>query len=87
MRVFGQWARICADDPLKLLDAARRRILVRRTQPCTQQMLAAEDVQRQIAVAAVVAVKEATFLMTVQWIIGGIQVQPDLARWLADVIR
>ena len=72
-----------ADDPFQLLDTARRGILVRRPQPCTQQVLTAEDVQRQIAVAAVIAVEETTLLVTVQRIIGGIQVQPDLARWLA----
>jgi hypothetical protein len=43
-------------------------------------MLAREDVQRQIAVAIVIAVKEPPLLMPVQWIIGGIKIQDDLAR-------
>ena len=45
-----------------------------------QQMPAAEDVERQIAVAVVVAVKEAAFLMAVHGIIGGIQIQDDPRR-------
>src|SRR5690606_3994014 len=70
------------DDPLELLDAAGRTILVRWPQPGAQQMLAAEDVQRQIAVTPVVAMEEPPFLVTMQWIIGRIQIQPDLPRWL-----
>ena len=45
-------------------------------------MPAAEDIKWQVAVAVVVAVEEATFLVPVQRIVGGIQVQPDLTRWL-----
>ena len=41
-------------------------------------MVAAEDVERQVAVAAIVAVEEATFLGAVQRIVGGIQVEHDL---------
>ena len=55
-----------SDDPLHLLDGARRRVLVGAPQPRAQQMLAAEDVQRQIAVAAVVAVEEAPLLRAMQ---------------------
>jgi hypothetical protein len=39
---------------------------------------AAEDVQRQIAVAIVVAVEEAPLLMTMQRIIGRIEIEDDL---------
>jgi len=42
-----------------------------------QQTLATEDVQRQVAVAVVVAVKEPPFLMAVQQITSGIEVQSD----------
>ena len=42
----------------------------------------AEDVQRQITVAIVIAVEEAPLLMPVQRIIGGVQVQHDLLRGL-----
>jgi hypothetical protein len=43
-------------------------------------MLAREDVQRQIAVAIVIAVKETPLLVPVQRIISGVQIQDDLAR-------
>ncbi|WP_419634950.1 hypothetical protein [Thiolapillus sp.] len=45
-------------------------------------MLTTEDVQRQVAIAAVVAVEKTPFLLTVQRIIRRIQVEPDLARGL-----
>ena len=70
------------DNAFELLDAAGRGVLIRFAQPCAQQMLAAEDVQRQITVATVVAVKESTFLVTVQRVIGGIKIESDLARRL-----
>ena len=38
-------------------------------------MIAAEHVQRQIAVAVVVPVKEPAFLLAVQRIVGGVKVQ------------
>lgn len=38
-----------------------------------QQMPAAEHVQRQIAVAVVIAVKEAALLMPVQRVVGGVE--------------
>ena len=68
------------DDAFELLDAAGRGILIRLAQPRTQQMLAAEDVQRQVTVATVVAVTESPFLMTVQRVVGRIEVEPELAR-------
>ena len=68
------------DDALKLFRAARRGVLIRCPQPCAQQMLATEDVQRQIAVVTVVAMEEPPFLVPVQPVVGCIQVQPYLAR-------
>ena len=41
-------------------------------------MFSREDVQRQVAVVAVVAVKEPSFLVAMDRIVGGIQVQNDL---------
>ena len=70
-------------DTLEFLHAARCPILIRGAQPCAQQMFSAEDVQRQVAVAPVVAVEKPTLLVTVQRIIGRIQVQPNLSRRLA----
>ena len=77
---LGQRCADLRDDAFDLLACAGRRIDVRTAQLRAQQMLTAEDVQRQVAVVVVVAVKEATFLMPVQRIIGGIQIQDDLAR-------
>ena len=45
-------------------------------------MGSAEDVQRQITIAVIIAVKEAAFLMAVQRIIGGVEVENDLLRRL-----
>ena len=52
----------------------------RRGAACRQQVPAAEDVERQIAVAVVVAVEEPAFLMPVQRIVGGIEIERDLRR-------
>ena len=56
-------------------------VLINMTSPGVygaQQLLAAEYVQRQVAVAVVVAVEEATLLLSVQWVVGGIEVQYQL---------
>src|SRR5512132_2508290 len=68
------------DDPLDLLNAAARRIDVRAPQLGREQMSATEDVERQIAVTVVVAVKEAAFLMAVQRVIGRVEIEHDRAR-------
>jgi hypothetical protein len=51
---------------------------VRTPQLGRQQVPAAEDVQRQIAVAIIIAVKEAALLVAVQGIIGRVEVENDL---------
>jgi hypothetical protein len=43
-------------------------------------MTAAEHIERQITVAIVVAMEEAAFLMAVQRIVGGVEVEHDLGR-------
>ena len=43
-----------------------------------KQMPAAEHIQRQIAVAIVITVKEPAFLMAVQRVVGGVEVEHDL---------
>jgi len=43
-------------------------------------MLAAENIQRQITVAVVVAVKEASFLAAMQRRVGRVQVEHDALR-------
>ena len=45
---------------------------VRGPQPRAQQVIAAEDGQRQVAVAFVVAVEEAAELMAVDRVVGGV---------------
>ena len=68
------------DDPLQLLNAARGRVDVRRAQPRAQQVFAAEDIQRLVAMALVVAVEEPPLLGAVQRIVRGVQVQPHRLR-------
>ena len=46
----------------------------------SQQMPAREDIERQIAVAVVIAEEEAPLLMPVQWVVGGVQVENNLPR-------
>lgn len=46
-----------------------------------QQVPAAEDVQRQVAVTAV-AMEETPFLLAVQRVVGGVQIEDDLVRCL-----
>ena len=43
-----------------------------------QEMAAAEHVKRRVAVAVVIAVEEAAFLMAVQRVIGGVEIEDDL---------
>jgi hypothetical protein len=43
-------------------------------------MPTAEHVKRQIAVVVVIAVEEAAFLMTVQRVVGGVEIEGDLRR-------
>ena len=69
-------------DASDFFRTARSRILVGRPQPRTQQLVTGEDIQRQIAVAVVVAVEEPLRLMAVERDVGGVQVEHDL-RWAA----
>ena len=41
-------------------------------------MAAAEHIKRQVAVAVVIAVEEATLLMAVQRVVGGVEIEDDL---------
>jgi hypothetical protein len=60
--------------------AVQRRIDVAGPQVAHQQPVAAEHVQRQEAVAVVIAVKEAAFLFSVHGVMRGVEVQHDLLR-------
>jgi hypothetical protein len=85
MRTAGQRARICA-TMRHFLKCAGRGVDVGGPLFGRQEMQAAEDIQRQIAVAVVIAVKEAAFLMPVQRIVGGVEVENDLL-WRISVRR
>jgi hypothetical protein len=78
------------DDARQLLDAAvglqptgltrGTTIDVGRAQFGRQQMPAAKDVKRQIAVVVVIAVGKAALLMPVQRVVGRVEVEDDLRR-------
>jgi hypothetical protein len=67
-------------DADQVLERPRRRVDVRRPQQGQQRMVAAEDIQRQIAVRVVIAVKEAAELMAMQRVVGGIHIQDHARR-------
>jgi hypothetical protein len=71
-----------ADDARYLLDRAGRGVDVRAPELRRQQVAAAEDVERQVAVAVVVAMKEPPLLMPVDRIVSGVEVEHDLLRRL-----
>ena len=56
--------------------------MLARRSLAAMQVAAAEDVERQIAVRVVVAVEETAFLVTVQGIIGGVEIEDDAAQGL-----
>src|ERR1700730_3953740 len=64
-------------NPLYFLKAAERRVVVGFPQTRAQNMLSAEDVQRQITIAVVIAVEEPPLLLAVQRQVGSIHVQND----------
>ena len=80
MRTAASAARIWATIRAISSTAAGAGVDVGPAQLGRQQMPAAEDVERQIAVAVVVAVEEAAFLMPVQRIVGGVEIEDDLRR-------
>ena len=82
MRTRGQRARIRRTRRINLLHRARSGIAIGRTQFRRQQVAAAEDVKRQVAVTVVIAVEEPAFLMSVQRVVGGVEVERDLRRRL-----
>jgi len=68
------------DDTRHLLHRPGAGIDIRPAQFGDQQMTATEDIERQIAVAVVIAVKKAPLLMPVQRVVGGVQIKDDLPR-------
>ena len=67
-----------AHQPRHRLDRAGAGVDVRPPQLGDQQVIATEDVERQVAVAAIIAVEEAALLAAVQRVVGGVQVEHDL---------
>jgi site-specific DNA recombinase len=65
---------------LEFLDDPRARVLVRLAQARHEQVATAEEVQRQVAVLAVVAVEEAPLLVAVHRIVRGVGVDDDSPR-------
>jgi hypothetical protein len=70
------------DNTGNFLDRAGCAIGIRAAQLGRQQVPAAEDVERQVAVAVIITMEEAAFLVAMQWIIGGVQIKNDLFRGL-----
>ena len=70
-----------ADNAADLLGGTGRSVDVGAPQFGREQVPAAEDVERQIAEAIVVAMKEPAFLMPVQGIVGRIEIEDDLLRY------
>lgn len=70
------------NDPLDLLARSCRPVDVRAPQLGCQQVPAAEDVERQVAIAVVVTVEEAALVMAVDRIIGRVEIKDDLLRRL-----
>ena len=55
--------------------------------PSAQQVLVTENVQRQVAVTAVVPAEEAALLLTVERIVCRVEVQDDCLPWLWECIQ
>ena len=87
MRTRGQLAADLRDDARHFLDRPGAGVDVGRRSFAAKQVPAAEDVERQVAVAVVIAVEEATFLMPVQRVVGGIEIEDDLPRRAAWASR
>ena len=76
----GQAAREPRDDAAEVFEQPGGGVDVGRPQQGQQRMIAAEDVQGQVAECVVVAVKETSQLVAVQGDVGGVQVQDDALR-------
>ncbi len=80
MRTLGQRARICPTTRAISSTAPRAGVDVRLAQLRHQQMIAAENIEWKIAITVVVAVEEPPFLLAVQRIVGGVEIEDDLLR-------
>ena len=74
-----RWLFLEAAKSRKQRRTGRRLHSVRRAQLRCQQVSAAEDGERQVTGAVVIAMKKPSFLMAVDRIVGRIEIQDDLA--------
>ena len=68
-------------EALDLLNTAGGGVLIGGPEASTQYVLAAEDVERQVAIAVIVAVEEPLFLVAGEGQIGGIEIEYGLPGW------
>jgi len=66
------------DDPCQFIHRAGSAVDVGRAQLGGQQMAATENVERQVTIPVVIAVEEAAFLVAMQRVVGGVEVEDDL---------
>src|SRR3982074_1550576 len=67
-------------DPRPLFNRARAGVDIGPAQLGAKQVPPAKNIQRQVTIGFVVAMKEAPFLLAMQRIIGGVEIEGDLAR-------
>ena len=77
---FGPTLADLRNDPRHLFNRARAGVDVGPAQLGAKQVPPAKNIQRQVTIGFVVAMKEAPFLLAMQRIIGGIEIEGDLAR-------
>src|SRR6201987_2297435 len=71
-------------DLLRGVDGAASRVPIAGAQLSPERHRTDKGKQRQVTVAAIEAVKETSFLMTVQRVVGGIQIDDDLQAILGQ---
>ena len=76
---FGLRPTLANALPRQLLRRARCRVDVRRPQPRTQNQVIPHNVERKVAVRVVVAVEVTPLLVAMHRVVGGVDVQKDLA--------
>jgi hypothetical protein len=68
------------DQTGEFCHAAGRTVLIGRTKLGTKQMIAAENVKRQVTILLVIALEKAAELIAVDGVVGGVEVENDLLR-------
>ena len=65
------------DDAPDFFERPRRGADIGRPQARTQQLVPGENIERQVAIVSVVAVEKAPFLVAVQRVAGGVEIEHD----------